>query len=256
MMFRMLELRRRSSRRTWIGVLFWWTFIPLGICRSVLWLAYRCRWYGYDRVPRTGPALFVCNHQSHFDPIMLGILLSDRCPRALARDTLKTDSKFWGWMVGTPYDSIWLSQKQSDHGAMKAALNELAVGRITMIYPEGHRSKDGALSKFKRGVFLLIKRGKSPVIPAAIEGAYDVWPSGQKRPNLKGRIKVKIGEPLCPDELVEMGAEAALAKIYGCIEELRLELRAMIREETGGRWPLPGPGDIDGRESNDPAVSS
>ena len=253
-MLKMLQCRRRSARRTWIGVLFWWTFVPRGICRTILWLVYRSRLYGYDKVPLTGPALFICNHQSHFDPVLLGILLSDRCPRALARDTLKTDSKFWGWLIGTAYDSIWLSQVRSDHGAMKAALNELAEGRITAIYPEGSRSPDGAISKFKRGAFLLIKRGKVPVFPAAVEGAHDAWPSGRPKPRLRGRIKVKIGDPIPYEELIEMGSDAAMRRIYCEIEGLRLELRAMIRKETRGRWPLPGAGDKDGRDTLEPDV--
>ncbi|HBZ96951.1 MAG TPA: hypothetical protein DEO57_03820 [Phycisphaerales bacterium] len=255
-MFKFLQIRRRSSRRTWIGVLFWWTFVPSIVCRSVLWMFYRCRWYGYEHVPRHGAALFISNHQSHFDPVLLGVILRDRCPRALARETLRTDSKFWGWMIGTAYDSIWLSQDRSDPGAMKVALNELAEGRITMIYPEGARTRDGSIQPFKRGAFLLIKRGKAPVVPAAIEGAHDVWPRGQSKPSLRGRIKVKLGEPIQAEELIEMGAEAALTLIHERIETMRLELREQMRRETGGSYPPPGPGDQDGRTSDQPVVES
>ena len=255
-MFKFLQIRRRSSRRTWIGVLFWWSFVPSIICRTTLWLAYRCRWYGYEHVPAHGPALFICNHQSHFDPVLLGVILRDRCPRALARETLRTDSKFWGWMIGTAYDSIWLSQDRSDPGAMKAALNELAEGRITMIYPEGARTPDGSIRPFKRGAFLLIKRGKAPVIPAAIEGAHDVWPRGQSKPSLSGRIKVKVGTPIAAETLIEMGPEAALTLIHNRIESMRLELRDEIRRETRGTYPPSGPGDRDGRKSDQPVVES
>lgn len=255
-MFKMFQFKRRSARRTWIGILFWWSFVPAVICRTTLWLVYRCRWYGYEHVPSRGPALFICNHQSHFDPVLLGITLRDRCPRALARETLRTDSKFWGWLIGTAYDSIWLSQDRSDPGAMKAALNELAEGRITMIYPEGSRTPDGSIQPFKRGAFLLIKRGKVPVVPCVIEGAHDVWPRGQSKPGLSGRIKVKLGEAMPAEELIEMGPEAALTLIHGRIEAMRLELREQIRRETRGRWPRPGAGDVDGRTTDRPIVES
>jgi 1-acyl-sn-glycerol-3-phosphate acyltransferase len=255
-MLKLLQFKRRSTRLPWYHTLFWWTVIPLGLCRTVLWLAYRCRWYGMRNVPGTGPALFISNHQSHFDPILVGIALSDRCPRFLARETLKTDSRFWGWLIGHAFDSIWLNQTSSDPGAMKAALNEIREDRISAIFPEGTRTKDGQIGMFRRGAFLLIKRGMAPVIPVAIEGAHDVWPSGRPKPKLRGRIKVMIGESIPAEELIEMGPEAALTHVYGLIEGMRLQLREKMRTKSKGHWPPPGVGDQDGRDSGEPVVVS
>ena len=248
-MLRWYQFKRRSTRLPWYHVLMWWTIVTYGICIPLLWLVWRARWYGTHNMPDAGPAIFICNHQSHFDPILMGAPISHRCPRFLARESLKTDSRFWGWFIGYAFDSIWLKQGKSDPGAMRAALNELKEGRVSIIFPEGSRTPDGSIKEFKRGAYLLIKRGKAPVIPVAIEGAYDTWPAGRPKPRIGGRIKTMYGEPIPAEELIAMGADGALAHIYDIIEGMRLQLRQMIRKESRGRLPRPGAGDRDGRQS-------
>lgn len=255
-MLRWYQFKRRSTRLPWYHILVWWTIVPYGICRPLLWLIWKARWYGVRNVPDSGPAIFIGNHQSHFDPVLVGIHVSLRCPRSLARETLRTDSRFWGWLIGTAFDSIWLKQGAGDPGAMKAALNELKEGRVSVIYPEGRRTPDGSIKEFKRGAYLLIKRGKAPVIPFAIEGAHDAWPSGRPKPRFGGRIKTMFGKPIPAEELIAMGPDDALAHIYGIIEGMRLHLRQMIRKESRGRLPRPGAGDRDGRVSGGPDVAS
>jgi 1-acyl-sn-glycerol-3-phosphate acyltransferase len=221
-----------------------------------LWLIWRARWYGVRNVPDTGPVILISNHQSHFDPILVGTPISLRCPRFLARESLKADSRFWGWFIGHAFDSIWLKQGKSDPGAMRAALNELKNGRVSVIFPEGSRTPDGSFKELKRGAYLLIKRGMATAVPVAIEGAYDAWPSSRPKPRMRGRIKTMYGEPIPAEELIAMGPDAALAHIHDIIEGMRLQLRQMIRKESRGRLPRPGAGDADGRESGGPDVAT
>ena len=44
---------------------------------------------------------------------------------------------------------------------------------------------------------------KCPVVPAIIEGAYEIWPRGQKIPKFRGRITVTFGPPIYPDQYLE-----------------------------------------------------
>ncbi len=252
-MLKWSQFKRRSTRLPWYHVLVWWTIVPYLICKPILWFFYRARWHGTHNIPRTGPALFVSNHQSHFDPVLVGVPISDRCPRSLARSTLKTDSRFWGWFIGYAFDSIWLKQGKGDAGAMKAALNELKEGRVSVIYPEGARTPDGSLKAFQRGAFLLIKRGMAPVIPVAVEGGHDAWPAGRPKPKLRGRIMVMYGDPIPAELLVDMGPEGAMEHVRDIIEGMRLDMRARIRKASRGRSPAKGPGDEDCR-LNDPGA--
>jgi 1-acyl-sn-glycerol-3-phosphate acyltransferase len=138
---------------------------------------------------------------------------------------------------------ISLDQSKGDAGAMRAALGELAAGRCVLIFPEGTRTRDGAMHEFKPGAALIIRRSGAPVVPVAIEGAFDVWRIGTSLPRLSGRIAVRAGPALAAEELMRDGTAKALTRMHGLIESMRLELRSRMRRESGGRYPAPGPGD-------------
>ena len=78
----------------------------------------------------------------------------------------------------------------------------------------------------------------------AVEGTFDAWPTGQKYPRLTGRVRVSAGKGIDPAELLADGSDAAMERLKREIETMRLELRSEIRQETKGRLPAPGPGDV------------
>ena len=83
--------------------------------------------------------------------------------------------------------------------SMKNGGELIRSGINVMAFPEGTRSKDGLISTFKRGIFLLAIEARVPIIPMAIVGADQVLsPIGF---DLKaGLIKVKIGKPIETNE--------------------------------------------------------
>ncbi|HCA38811.1 MAG: hypothetical protein CMJ63_03360 [Planctomycetaceae bacterium] len=242
LVLRPLQFRRRNPDRSPGGLLLWFTLVPWSV-GFVFWLLWRFRVRGRKHIPRTGPAIVISNHQSHLDPMMLGIAIMDRAPRAMARRSLQTDAP-WPipWILRVGIQVIFLERGAADPAAMRAALNELKNGRVTTLFPEGTRSEDGAMRPFERGVWLLIKRGKAPVLPVAVEGTFDAWPR-QSRPRLRGRVLVKIGEPIPCEQLLEMGVDGAIQFLHATVDTLRAEARAEIRRRSRGRWPLPGPAD-------------
>ncbi len=112
-----------------------------------------------------------------------------------------------------------------------------------MVYPEGVRTTDGQVAEFQRGIMLLIRRAKVPVIPIAVEGAYDNWPRHSKRPFVRGPIEVRFGKPIPAEELLAMSATDALEHLRQEVDTLRLELRSHIRHRTGGAYPPSGSAD-------------
>lgn len=201
----------------------------------MLRLLYRLRIEGEELVPRSGPVLFVSNHQSFLDPVLNGMPIVDRQLRAIARESLFR-FKPLAWLMHS-YGAIPIKDDSGDVGAMKAALAELAAGRTVLVYPEGSRSRDGRMGEFKRGVALLLKRAGATVVPMAVEGATDVWPPSRKWPALRGRLAVKVGEPIPHAELMADGPDAALARLRREVERLRQDLRREMKRESGGRWP-------------------
>lgn len=240
-MIRLLQTSRRAPGRPPLSFLFWWTGV-----RNLVWLLhkvfYRIQLIGQENVPPTGPIIYVANHQSHLDPCIVGLVVTDRPFSGMARATL-FKNRILAWIM-RGIGAIELEQGKGDAGAMKAALKELEAGRCVLIYPEGTRTRDGALSEFQRGVMLLIKRSGAPVVPVALEGAFDIWPIGQTFPRLKGRIAVKTAPAIAAEDLLKEGPDAGLERLKRIIETMRLELRAELRRQTGNRYPAPGPGDI------------
>ena len=238
MIFRQAR-RRAPGRNPWLLYATW----DFGYCilMAFFGLLYRYRRSGMHRIPREGPLIFVANHQSHFDPPMVGMVGVDRPHRSFARSTLLEFKPLAGlmWLFG----AIPLRQGESDTAAFKLALKELEAGRSVLIFPEGTRTPDGTTRPFKRGTALLIKRSGATVQPVAVEGAHDVWKIGTTWPKLSGWIALMAGEPIGAAELMKLGPDDALEKLRRQIEEMRLQLRAELRQRTNGQYPPPGPGD-------------
>ncbi len=211
------------------------------LARLVYLLVYRLRAHGRDSVPRSGPVLLVCNHQSNLDPPAVGCSVRVRHIEFLAKEELFKG--FLGWLI-TNLNSVPISEDGADTRAIKEILRRLGDGRAVLIFPEGTRSEDGAMHEFKRGVALLVKRARCPVQPVAVEGCFDAWRRGESRPRLTGaRLAVAFGEPIGHEELMKDGPDAALVRLAGEIDRIRLGLRAELRAATAGRYPPPGPGD-------------
>lgn len=210
--------------------------------RQGLRLFFGARAQSPEHVPATGAVLLVANHQSYIDPPLIGSFIPQRPLSFLARAGLFA-FKPVGWLIRS-LNSVPIQENSGDVGAMKEILRRLSDQHAVLVFPEGARTYDGAMTEFKRGVSLLIKRSKCPVVPIAIEGAFDVWPRTRRAPRLfRGPVLVRFGTPMSSEELLARGAEEGLAELQRRIDAMRLELRVQIREASGGRFPPAGPGD-------------
>lgn len=110
-----------------------------------------------------------------------------------------------------------------------------------LIFPEGARSCSGQLQPFRDGARLIIRRAKCPVVPIAIEGAFETWPRTQKRPRLFGcRVAIEYGEPISPERARADDGNELLERT---IDTMRLALRDRMREKTKGKFPPPSDAD-------------
>ncbi|MSR51903.1 MAG: 1-acyl-sn-glycerol-3-phosphate acyltransferase [Gemmataceae bacterium] len=180
----------------------WWEFWKLLVFPTVSTLM-SLRYSGGQHVPRTGPVLFLSNHQSFLDPVLIGLSLP-RQARFVHRQTLQ-NKKWLTWLMaslrGIPIDHRGFSRE-----GLQATLDALECGESVAMFPEGERTHDGLLGEFKPGISLLIKRTKCPIIPIGIAGAFDAWPRTCKLPRLSplfltpsaGTVAVAIGKPIEP----------------------------------------------------------
>lgn len=232
------QVRRRCPGRSFLGVV-WWDVCRL-LTTVLMHLAFGMRVVGRDRIPATGPLLYLSNHQSVLDPIINGAAIHDRPFRPFARETL-----FRG-VFGTIIRSLGalpVVGGGGDKAVMRAALAELDAGRCVLVYPEGSRSHDGGLAPFKSGIALLLKRSKATVVPIGIEGAFDAWPRSASKPRWRRRIESEVGEPIDVDDLLKDGVPAAMRRLECEIDDLRRRCRARLRTRCGPGYPAPGVGD-------------
>jgi 1-acyl-sn-glycerol-3-phosphate acyltransferase len=248
-------LRAKSPRQTLGKVTLYevasWT------AARVLGALYARRVFHPERVPATGPCLLVANHQSYLDPPVIGSGLRHRHIQYVARLGLFRSAPM-RWVLSALNAVPIREDGSGDVAAIKEVLRRLEAGEAVLIFPEGTRSDDGAMAEFKRGVAVLVKRARCPVIPVAIEGAFDAWPRHRRFPKLGGaRIAVMFGEPVDHDHVLAMGAEPSLKLLSSKVDAMRMELRAALRSKTQGRFPPAGPGDrplhtIAGQSPSDP----
>ncbi len=215
------------------------------VARLLLWAIltalYGYRYYGSRCIPRHGPVLLVCNHQSFMDLAVLGVGIRGRQYHAMARKTLFRNP--WFAAVIRAFNAFEVDQEGGDLRAMRTAIQLLKRNHLVLVFPEGRRTRDGTLGPFHEGLHILIKRARPSVVPMAVDGPYDVWPRGQVVPRLRGRVGAIYGEPISSEELLSLSPDAIRQRLRAEVESLRLTLRGRLRRQSGGRYPRPGPAD-------------
>ena len=171
--------------------------------RIIRALLFRVELSGFENLPTTGPYIVCPNHQSYLDPFML-------CPMV----PFSVYNRFFFVGAVEYFESPvtkWLARKanivpidpdSNMVGAMQAGAFGLAHGRVLVLFPEGERSIDGTVRKFKKGAPTLAQHLRVPIVPVAIKGVFELWPRGGGfnwrllRPWSRHRVKIAIGEPV------------------------------------------------------------
>ena len=196
--------------RLWYDAAYWtmWTFFTLG---------FSYRGTGRGNVPKKGPVLIAANHQSMFDPMLVGLSLP-RYPTFLARNTL-----FKIPVIGPAIRSLGAVAIDRGRGkdGIQLVLDALGKGRAVIMFPEGERTHTGEVQPLKPGVSLLIKRVQCPIVPVGIAGAFAAWNRFMKVPRFsppvlppeESTIGVSMGQPIDPVRYKGMSREEMLADL-------------------------------------------
>ena len=159
---------------TLAGALYALCLLPDALLRFLLWCVtntiYRLRIVGRDHVPETGGALFVCNHVSFADAVLL-IAATDRRIRFLMfKDFYE---KPWVKPFAKMLRVIPVSSGQRPRellAAMQAASAAIRQGEVVCIFAEGEITRIGQLLPFRRGLERIMKDVDAPVVPVALDG--------------------------------------------------------------------------------------
>ncbi len=158
---------------------------------------------GVENLPASGPYIISPNHQSYLDPFLMCCGLPFRVFKNLffvgAVEYFETPltRRFARLANLVPVDP-----DSNLVPAMQAGAFGLAHGKILVLFPEGERSIDGTVKKFKKGAPIMAQHLGVPIVPVAIKGVYELWPRGRGInwsvvwPWSGHRIKIVIGRPM------------------------------------------------------------
>jgi acyl-[acyl-carrier-protein]-phospholipid O-acyltransferase/long-chain-fatty-acid--[acyl-carrier-protein] ligase len=160
---------------TLAGAVYVLFLLPSALLRFVLWCVthsiYKIRVVGRDNIPEKGGALFVCNHVSYSDALLL-IAATDRPVRFMMfRDIYE---KPWVKPFAKLLDTIPVSSEQRPRElihALQTATEAIRAGEVVCIFAEGQITRIGQLLPFRRGFERIMKDLDAPIIPVALDGA-------------------------------------------------------------------------------------
>lgn len=160
--------------------------VALGMCEPIVRLWGRLDVEGLEHVPAHGPLLIVGNHDSYWDPVVIGIAaIKRRQIRALSKSSL------WGVKglnkVLDGMGQIPIVRGTGDADALDRAIAELRAGSCIGIFPEGTRSLGRKLRPRSGLGRLLAAVPEATLVPVAVVGSTDI-PRFPKRPRLHVRF--------------------------------------------------------------------
>lgn len=213
--------------------------------RGVLWIVgVRINLRGAENL--AGPAIFISNHQSLIDVVFMPSFLPRRV-RWIAKQELAR-IPVWGWGFGSS-GAIFINRRHPRQAieSIRQGLDKLPPDWSIVIYPEGTRSKDGRLQRFKKGVFHIAMQSRLPVVPIGMWGARDIVPKGASvvRP---GRVEVTVGAPICTDhwtaDEVDLRMQQMRDAVARCVDASAARYQPApgstrgVEEEAGRRFDV------------------
>lgn len=163
--------------------------------------------------------IIISNHESLFDIPIIYAGMSGPI-RMVAKKEL---SRVPIWGRAMKLADVPLIDRKNKKEAVKSlqfAGSLLEKGVKIWIAPEGTRTRDGQLQKFKKGAFVMAIQTGATIIPVGIKGAYDIMPPKTTDLNLGRTITLNIGEPIDASEYTMANKDELIQRAEAVVTEL------------------------------------
>lgn len=176
---------------------------------------------GAENIDKNRAYIIVANHQSMFDVWMIYGYLGIRFKWLMKKELAQIP------LVGTActkagFIYIDRSSKMKSHASMQKASEILRRGMSMAIFPEGTRTEDGQMGKFKKGAFQLAQDLQIPLLPVTINGTFQVLSRHAILPTWH-RTGITIHKPVEPkngEGMTEAETNAMLRQIAADTAEI------------------------------------
>ena len=186
------------------------TKILFGIC-------YRFRFKGSKKLPNT-PCIIVANHRCAID----GFLITYNFSRKINKETFFfAKEKHWrtkfAQFFARKNNIILMDINKNVRQSIQEMCAVLKKGKNIVIFPEGTRSRDNKMKKFKETFAILSKELNVPIIPVAIAGSESACYGGSIIPKFWKKIDIEVLEPVMPS--ADQSVESLRDKVAALIEK-------------------------------------
>jgi len=215
-----------GSAVTLAGTTYAVKLMPDSLLRLVLWMLtrtiYRVHVGGRDNIPEKGGALFVCNHVSFVDALLL-IAATDRHVRFMM---------FKGTYV-LPYVKpfarvfgiIPISSEQRPRDMIKSlqtASQAIRDGHAVCIFAEGQITRTGQMLPFRRGLERIMKDVDAPIVPVALDGVWgSIFSFESKR--FVWKLPHRLPYPVTVNFGAPMSGTASALEVRQAVQELQAD---------------------------------
>ena len=208
---------------------------------------------GLEHLPIGRPFIISPNHQSYLDPFFVCSVLPFGTVSRLffvgATEYFESPAAAW---LARQFNLVPVDPDANLVPAMKAGAFGLRHGKVLLLFPEGERSIDGTVKRFKKGAVILSRHMHAPIVPVAIHGVYEVWPRNRAfkwtalMPWSRHRVHVAFGAPMqCDDAVGDADAASALRER---VNALWTQLAADAGDSPQKRREQESRGDAAGKE--------
>ncbi|MFA6133210.1 MAG: lysophospholipid acyltransferase family protein [Phycisphaerae bacterium] len=219
----------------------WWYLFSRQWLQVLMPAAFKVRVFNRRVEPAEGGAVYICNHQSFLDPILMSFALC-RPMNYMARDSLFRWPLFR--LIIESANAFPVRRGTADLAALKEAMRRIKDGGQVVLFAEGTRTLDGRIGPFLPGVAMLAQRVAQWTVPVVIDGAFECWPRTQALPS-PGNIVVQYGRPMPQEQVRKMAPEELMGQVRNEMIEIQAELRRRVGREPldyGKPFPTSGAG--------------
>jgi 1-acyl-sn-glycerol-3-phosphate acyltransferase len=234
---RQRKLRRSEKLGPWWRLTWLLLYAPVGGVTKL-------RYHHIERMPRTGPAIVIANHISHFDPFLLARFMIDagRKPRFLAKKSI-FDVPVVGRAM-TAMGQIPVNRGTAAAGdSLAAAVAALRQGHVIVMHPEGTVTRDPnwwPMSARTGAARLALLAPDVPVIPVGQWGVQEMVDLYHKKVRLVPRREhhILVGEPI---DLRRFDGTAPTAETLRTMTDIMMSaVRHLVAELRGEPAPTGG----------------